>query len=52
MVPSILLAEHVVAPRAGLIRAWVRGDELVGYLVRGGGGAVYRVEAKGSWRCS
>jgi hypothetical protein len=30
----------------------VRGGELVGYLVRGSGGAVYRVEAKGSWRCS
>lgn len=29
-----------------------RGGELVGYLVRGSGGAVYRVEARGSWRCS
>ena len=48
-----ILAGHVVAaPRAGVIRARVRGGELVGYLVRGSGGAVYRVEAKGSWRCS
>ena len=47
-----ILAEHSAAPRAGLIRAQVRGGELVGYLVRGSGGAVYRVEAKGSWRCS
>jgi hypothetical protein len=46
-----ILARHVAAPRAGVIRARVRG-ELVGYLVRGSGGAVYRVEAKGSWRCS
>jgi hypothetical protein len=47
-----ILARHVAVPRAGLIRARVRGGELVGYLVRGSGGAVYRVEAKGSWRCS
>ena len=47
-----ILAGHVAAPRAGVIRARVRGGELVGYLVRGSGGAVYRVEAKGSWRCS
>ncbi len=47
-----ILAGHVAAPRAGLIWARVRGGELVGYLVRGSGGAVYRVEAKGSWRCS
>jgi hypothetical protein len=47
-----ILARHVAAPRAGVIRARVRGGELVGYLVRGSGGAVYRVEAKGSWRCS
>lgn len=47
-----ILARHVAAPRAGVIRARVRGGELVGYLVRGSGGAVYRVEAMGSWRCS
>ena len=47
-----ILAEHAAAPRAGRIRAQFRGNELVGYLVRGSGGAVYRVEAKGSWRCS
>jgi hypothetical protein len=35
-----------------LIRVRVRSGELVGYLVRGSGGAVYRVEAKGSWHCS
>jgi hypothetical protein len=46
------LTGHVAAPRAGVIRARVRSGELVGYLVRGSGGAVYRVEAKGSWRCS
>lgn len=47
-----ILAGHVAAPRAGVIRVRVRSGELVGYLVRGSGGAVYRVEAKGSWRCS
>lgn len=47
-----ILTEHAVSPRRGLIRAQVRGGELIGYLVRGSGGAVYRVEAKGSWRCS
>ena len=47
-----ILAGHVASPRAGVIRARVRTGELVGYLVRGSGGAVYRVEAKGSWRCS
>jgi hypothetical protein len=47
-----ILAKHVVSPRRGLIRAQLYGGELVGYLVRGSGGAVYRVEAKGSWRCS
>src|SRR5215213_3231106 len=47
-----ILAKHVVSPRKGLIRAQLHGGELVGYLVRGSGGAVYRVEAKGSWRCS
>lgn len=46
-----ILAKHVVSPRQGLIRAQLHGGELVGYLVRGSG-AVYRVEAKGSWRCS
>jgi len=47
-----ILAGHVAAPHAGLIRVRIRGNELVGYLVSGSGGAVYRVEAKGSWRCS
>jgi hypothetical protein len=47
-----ILAGHVAAPRAGVIRARVRGGELVGYLVQGSGEAVHRVEAKGSWRCS
>lgn len=45
-----ILAEQ--SGSGGVIRAQVRGGELVGYLVRGSGGAVYRVEAKGSWRCS
>ena len=47
-----ILAEHKASPRRRLILAQLRGGELVGYLVRGSGGAVYRVEAKGSWRCS
>lgn len=47
-----ILERHVASPHADAIRARVRGGELVGYLVRGSGGAVYRVEAKGSWRCS
>ncbi len=47
-----ILAGHVSSPHAGMIRARVRSGELVGYLVSGSGGAVYRVEAKGSWRCS
>lgn len=47
-----ILAEHTVAPRSGVIRGQLCGGELVSYLVRGSGGAVYRVEARGSWRCS
>ena len=47
-----ILANHAAAPRSGVIRAQLRGGELVGYLVRGSGGAVYRVGSKGSWRCS
>jgi len=47
-----ILAGHVASPRTGVIRARFRSGELVGYLVRGSGGAIYRVEAKGSWRCS
>ena len=35
-----ILERHVVSPHAGAIRARVRGGELVGYLVRGSGGAV------------
>ena len=46
-----ILAGHAAAPRSGAIRAQLRGGELTGYLVRGAGGAVYRVEAKGSWLC-
>ncbi len=45
-----ILAEQ--SGSGGVIRAQVRGGALVGYLVRGSGGAVYRVEARGSWRCS
>ena len=47
---------HPREPRGGATfwcdpgaNAW---GELVGYLVRGSGGAVYRVESRGSWRCS
>jgi len=47
-----ILANHAVSPRRRLIRAQLRGGELVCYLVLGSGGAVYRVEAKGSWHCS
>lgn len=47
-----ILADHAVAPRSGVIRGQLCGGELIGYLVRGSGGAVYRVEARGSWRCS
>lgn len=47
-----ILERHVESPHAGAIRARVRGGELVGYLVRGSGRVVYRVEARGSWRCS
>jgi hypothetical protein len=47
-----ILANHLASPRSGAIRAQLRGGELVGYLVRGSGGAVYRVEPRGSWRCS
>ncbi len=47
-----ILAVHLGMPQAGFIRARVRGGELVGYLVRGSSGEVYRVEASGRWRCS
>jgi hypothetical protein len=47
-----ILANHLASPRSGAIRAQLRGGELIGYLVRGSGGAVYRVEPRGSWRCS
>lgn len=47
-----ILGDQAVSPRSGVIRAQLRGGKLVGYLVRGSGGAVYRVEARGSWRCS
>ena len=47
-----ILAHHLASPRSGAIRAQLRGGDLVGYLVRGSGGAVYRVESRGSWRCS
>lgn len=47
-----ILATHAEEPRACVIRARSKAGELVGYLVRGSHGAVYRVEARGSWRCS
>jgi hypothetical protein len=47
-----ILANQAASPRSGVIRAQLRGGRLVGYLVRGSGGTVYRVEARGSWRCS
>lgn len=47
-----ILDRHFADPRAGVIRGQLRGGGLAGYLVRGSGGAVYRVEASGSWRCS
>ena len=49
---SDILERHFADPRAGVIRGQLRGGGLAGYLVRGSGGAVYRVEASGSWRCS
>jgi len=47
-----ILERHFADPQRGVIRAQLRGDGLAGYLVRGSGGAVYRVEVSGSWRCS
>lgn len=47
-----ILGNQAATPRSGVIRVQVRGGELIGYLVRGTGGAVYRVEAKGTWRCT
>ena len=48
-----ILVSHLACGRSGgVIRARVRGGELVGFLVRGSGGSVYRVEPWGSWRCS
>ncbi|MDP9484500.1 MAG: hypothetical protein M3Q49_01690 [Actinomycetota bacterium] len=49
---AAIVARHLESPRSCVIRAQLRGGELVGYLVCGRGGAIYRVEAKGSWRCS
>ena len=49
---AAIVSRHLEAPRSCAIRAQLRGGELVGYLVRGSGGAIYRVEARGSWRCS
>lgn len=47
-----ILERHFTDPRASVLRAQMRGEGLAGYLVRGSHGAVYRVEARGSWRCS
>ena len=48
-----ILVSHLACGGSGVvIRARVRGGELVGFLVRGSGGSVYRVEPWGSWRCS
>ena len=47
-----ILDRHFADPRAGVIRAQLRGGGLAGYLVRGSGGAMYRIEVSGSWRCS
>jgi hypothetical protein len=47
-----ILVSHLACGSGGVIRARIRGGELVGFLVRGSGGSVYRVEPWGSWRCS
>jgi uncharacterized Zn finger protein len=49
---GILVSHLACGGSGGVIRARVRGGELVGFLVRGSGGSVYRVEPRGSWRCS
>ena len=49
---GILMSHLACGGSGGVIRARVRGGELVGILVRGSGGSVYRVEPWGSWRCS
>jgi hypothetical protein len=49
---GILVSHLACGGSGGVIRARVRGRELVGFLVRGSGGSVYRVEPWGSWRCS
>jgi uncharacterized Zn finger protein len=49
---GILVSHLACGGSGGVIRARVRGGELVGFLVRGSGGSVYRVEPWGSWRCS
>jgi len=46
-----ILITHLSCPKANIIRPRVRGGELVGYLVKGSGGAVYRVDPE-SWQCS
>lgn len=46
-----ILVTHLSCPEAGVIRPRIRGGELVAYLVKGSGGAVYRVES-GTFSCS
>lgn len=48
-----ILVTHLSCPKASIIKPRVRGEELVGYLVKGSSasGAVYRVEA-GTFSCS
>lgn len=48
---GILVSHLACGGSGGVIRVRVRGGELVGFLVRGSGGRVYRVQP-GSWRCS
>jgi len=47
-----IIVTHLSCPKANIVRARVRGGELVGYLVKGSGGAVYVVEPANSWSCS
>jgi hypothetical protein len=49
---DILVSHLDCGGTSGVIRIRVRGEKLVGFLVRGSGGSVYRVEPWGSWRCS
>lgn len=49
---GILVSHLACGGSGGVIRARVQGGQLVGFLVRGSGGSVYRVEPWGSWQCS